>query len=51
LEILFEEIELRIEVGRACSADIRIVVAAGAAVELHPGPQAVSLDLVTLLEF
>src|SRR6266404_2529003 len=51
LEILFVEIELWIEVRRTCAADRRIAVTAGAAVEVHPGSQAVSLDFVTLLEF
>jgi len=50
-EILFEEIELRIEVRRTCAAGVWIAVTAGTAVEVHPGPQAVSLDFVTLLEF
>src|SRR5258705_9426300 len=50
-EILFEEIELRIEVRRTCAAGVRIAMTAGTAVEVHPGPQTVSFDFVTLLEF
>src|SRR5260370_14638446 len=50
LQILFVEIELWIEVRRTCAADRRIAVTAGAAVEVHSRPQAVSLDFVTLLE-
>src|ERR1700732_2217683 len=49
LQILLEEIELRIEVGRARTTDGRLSVTAGAAIEVHSRPQAVS-DLVNSLE-
>src|ERR1700730_1807589 len=49
LQILLEEIELRIEVGRACTADSRLSVTAGAAIEVHSRPEAVR-DLVNSLE-
>src|SRR5258708_17441698 len=51
LEILFVDIELRIEVRRTCAAGVRLAVTAGAAVEVHPRPQAVRLDFITLVEF
>ena len=50
-KVLFEEIELVIEVRRACVADIGIAVTACATVDVHPGPQALRLDFVMLLKF
>jgi len=41
LQILLEEIELWIEVRRACTTDGRLSVTAGAAIEVHSRPQAV----------
>src|SRR3981189_2744494 len=49
LQILLEEIELWIEVRRACTTDGRLSVTAGAAIEVHSRPQAVR-DLVNILE-
>jgi hypothetical protein len=43
------EIELWIEVRRACTTNGRLSVTAGAAIEVHSRPQAVS-DLVNILE-
>ena len=50
-QVVFEEIELGIEVRRACAADIGKAVTACAAVDVHPRPQAIRLDFVMLLEF
>ena len=51
LEILFVEIELRVEVRWTCTTNIGMGVTAGTAVEVHPRAQAVSLDFITLVEF
>src|ERR1700686_763441 len=49
LQILLEEIELWIEVRRACTTDDRLSVTAGATIEVHSRPQAVR-NLVNSLE-
>src|SRR5260370_20048249 len=49
LQILLEEIELWIELRRACTTDGRLSVTAGAAIEVHSPPQAIR-DLVNVLE-
>src|SRR5215813_192024 len=49
LQILLEEIELGIEVGRASTSDSRLSVTAGTTIEVHSRPQAVR-NLVNTLE-